>query len=83
MPAAVLLPRRPASRSRLAEVGGFDLVWAAFALVLVFEGLLPLINPAAWRRTMQRALSLSDGQLRFFGLLALLAGGVMLAVVLG
>ena len=40
----------------------------ALALVLVIEGLLPLLSPARWRRTFEQILQLSDGQLRFFGL---------------
>ncbi|MBL0422052.1 DUF2065 domain-containing protein [Ramlibacter sp. AW1] len=45
-----------------------DLFWAALALVLVFEGLFPLLAPASWRRTFERLVSLRNGQLRFFGL---------------
>jgi len=45
-----------------------DLFWAALALVFVFEGLFPLIAPAAWRRTFTQLLQLREGQLRFFGL---------------
>lgn len=40
----------------------------ALALVLVIEGLLPLLSPGRWRRTFEQILQLSDGQLRFFGL---------------
>ncbi|MEO6409079.1 MAG: DUF2065 domain-containing protein [Burkholderiaceae bacterium] len=64
----------------MPEAGWFDLALSALALVLVFEALLPLLNPAAWRRAMQRVLLLSDGQLRFFGLLCLLVGVVLLGV---
>ena len=42
--------------------------WAALALVLVFEGLFPLLSPRGWRNTFQKLLELRDGQLRFFGL---------------
>ncbi|MES2089260.1 MAG: DUF2065 domain-containing protein [Pseudomonadota bacterium] len=55
-----------------------DVVWMALALVLVIEGLLPLINPAGWRRVFEQALALSDGQLRFIGLLSILIGSVLL-----
>ena len=51
-------------------------LWAALALVLVIEGLLPFLNPAAWRRVFEQALSLSDGQLRFMGLACILIGMV-------
>jgi uncharacterized protein YjeT (DUF2065 family) len=48
----------------------------AVGLVLVLEGLLPLVAPAAWRAFTQ--LQLHDGQIRFVGLLALLAGLLLL-----
>ncbi len=57
-----------------------DLVWAALALVLVFEGLFPLIAPRGWRRTFQRLLALRDGQVRFFGLCSVLLGLLLLWV---
>lgn len=62
----------------MAHAQGFDLLWVALALVLVIEGLLPFLNPSGWRAAMQRALQLSDGQIRFFGLVCLL-GGTLLA----
>lgn len=49
-------------------------LWTALALVLVIEGLLPFLNPTAWRRVFEQALSLSDGQLRFMGLICILIG---------
>jgi len=55
--------------------------WAALALVLVFEGLFPLIAPAAWRETFRKLLALRDGQLRFFGLCSVLIGLVLLWLV--
>jgi uncharacterized protein len=45
-------------------------LWQALALVLVIEGLLPLLVPGRWRRTFEQLLRLNDGQLRFFGLLS-------------
>ena len=51
-----------------------ELIWPALALVLVFEGLLPFIAPAAWRRIFMEMLRLQDGQIRFFGLLCVLSG---------
>ena len=51
-----------------------DTLWQALALVLVFEGLLPFVSPAAWRRMFTQILQLQDGQIRFFGLWSVLAG---------
>ena len=47
---------------------------SALALVLVIEGLMPLISPARWRELFSRILALSDGQLRFIGLTSILIG---------
>ena len=49
----------------------------AIALMLVLEGLLPLVAPGAWRRMFSRVTELNDGQIRFFGLIAV-AGGALL-----
>jgi uncharacterized protein len=54
-----------------------EVLWLAIALVLVFEGLLPLLAPSVWRRVFLDMLKLQDGQLRFFGLITL-GSGVLL-----
>ena len=51
---------------------------AACALVLVLEGLLPLVAPRAWRDAFRRLTDLSDGQLRFIGLISIVIGTVLL-----
>jgi uncharacterized protein YjeT (DUF2065 family) len=53
----------------------------AIALVLIFEGLFPMISPAAWRRMFEQILQLEDGQIRFFGLIAISLGLLMLVLV--
>ncbi|OGA98514.1 MAG: DUF2065 domain-containing protein [Burkholderiales bacterium RIFCSPHIGHO2_12_FULL_69_20] len=55
-----------------------DWVMGALALMLVFEGLLPFFSPTAWRQVFERALKMSDGQIRFIGLSSMLAGLLML-----
>ena len=52
----------------------------AFGLMLVLEGVMPLLAPRAWRQTFQRMIELNDGQLRFVGL-ASMAGGVLLLFI--
>jgi uncharacterized protein len=52
----------------------------AMGLMLVFEGLLPLIAPQAWRETFKRMIELKDGQLRFIGLMSV-AGGLLLMLI--
>jgi uncharacterized protein len=53
-----------------------DSLWAAFALVLVVEGLLPLVAPKVWRDSFQKLVLLTDGQLRFIGLISIVMGVV-------
>ena len=55
-----------------------NLFWTAVGLVLVFEGLFPLIAPEGWRRTFLRMVQLRAGQLRFFGLVSVLLGLLLL-----
>jgi uncharacterized protein YjeT (DUF2065 family) len=55
-----------------------DLLIGALALMLVFEGLMPFLSPQLWREMFQRLLLLSDGQIRFFGLSAMLVGVLLL-----
>ena len=48
----------------------------AIALVLIIEGLLPMVSPISWRKAFVQALKMSDGQIRFFGLCSFLAGAL-------
>lgn len=56
-----------------------DAFWTAAAFVLILEGMLPLLAPAAWRRVFTQMLQLRDGQIRFCGLASLLLGVLLLA----
>ena len=57
-----------------------DWVLGALALMLVFEGLLPFLSPTMWRQVFERAVRMSDGQIRFLGLSCMLAGMLLLAL---
>lgn len=46
----------------------------AFGLMLVLEGMLPLLAPVSWRQTFRRMLEFKDGQLRFVGLTLVICG---------
>ena len=50
----------------------------ALGLMLIIEGLMPLLLPQAWRDTFKRMILLNDGQLRFIGLMSLLGGLALL-----
>jgi len=56
---------------------------AAFALMLVIEGILPFLAPTVWRETFRKMLELSDGQLRFIGLGSMLGGLLMFFLEIG
>jgi uncharacterized protein YjeT (DUF2065 family) len=58
-------------------------LFAAFALYLVFEGLMPFVSPANWRKSLLMVLQLQDGQLRMIGLASIVAGLVLLLVIRG
>lgn len=57
-----------------------EFLWGALALMLVIEGVLPFLSPGAWRKVFERAIQLSDGQIRFVGLSSMIAG--LLALLL-
>jgi uncharacterized protein YjeT (DUF2065 family) len=56
------------------------LLASAVALVLILEGLLPFLNPGAWRRVFERALQMTDAQIRLLGLSSLAIGVTILLV---
>lgn len=59
-----------------------DTFWLALALVLLIEGVFPFLSPAGWRRMFVQIIKLNDGQLRFFGLCSLIAGGLLIWLLL-
>ncbi|MGB2833175.1 MAG: DUF2065 domain-containing protein [Methylotenera sp.] len=52
----------------------------ALGLMLVLEGLMPLLMPQTWRETFKRMIAFNDGQLRFVGLISVL-GGIALVLL--
>jgi len=51
-----------------------DSLWTALSLVLIVEGVLPLIAPRLWRESFAKLVALQDGQLRFIGLVSIALG---------
>jgi len=58
-------------------------LWAAFALYLVLEGLMPFANPGAMKRALAQLSQLDERILRVVGLVSMIAGAVLLYVVRG
>lgn len=57
-----------------------DWLWAALALMLILEGAMPFLSPGLWRQVFERALRLTDGQIRFLGLSSILMGLLLLTL---
>ena len=56
-------------------------LWAALALVLVLEGLMPALAPGAWREALMQIARMSDHALRILGLSSMVAGALLLYFV--
>lgn len=52
----------------------FEYLLTAFGLMLVIEGLMPFLLPAAWRAGLSKLAQMQDGQTRFVGLSLMLSG---------
>jgi hypothetical protein len=50
----------------------------ALALMLILEGVLPVLAPNLWRDTFRRITQMSDGQIRFVGLSSMIVGLLLL-----
>ncbi|RPH63154.1 MAG: DUF2065 domain-containing protein [Burkholderiales bacterium] len=50
----------------------------AIGLVLILEGLMPLLAPARWREVFLQVARLRDGQIRFVGFGSALIGVALL-----
>jgi uncharacterized protein YjeT (DUF2065 family) len=58
-------------------------LWAAFALYLVLEGLIPFLNPGAMKRTLLQLSGLEERTLRMAGFASMVAGALLLFFVRG
>jgi uncharacterized protein YjeT (DUF2065 family) len=56
-------------------------LFAAFALYLVLEGLLPFISPKSWQEAVALIARMPERQLRIFGFVSMCAGALLLAFV--
>lgn len=54
---------------------------AAVALILVLEGVMPFLSPAALRKSMQQLAQLPDRAFRIIGLFSMVGGVVLLYLV--
>ena len=56
-------------------------LFAALALVLVIEGVMPFLNPNGTRKTMGIISQLPDKTLRTIGFASMMAGIIILGIV--
>ncbi len=62
-------------------MSGWDQLGAVLALMFVFEGVMPFLQPAATRRLFARLLELSERELRVGGLCSMVAGAALLVLI--
>ncbi len=56
-------------------------LWAALALVLIIEGIMPFVNPGGLRRTLLIISQMNDNTLRFIGLSSMVLGVFFLNLI--
>ncbi len=50
----------------------------AFALLLIIEGLMPMIAPRMWQQVMQELAAVNPRNIRVGGIISMLAGAILL-----
>ena len=56
-------------------------LFAALALVLVIEGVIPFVSPGRYRRLVQSIAGVSDRHLRLVGIISMAVGVLLLTIV--
>ncbi|MEN8713261.1 MAG: DUF2065 domain-containing protein [Arenicellales bacterium] len=56
-------------------------LFAALALMLIFEGVLPFLNPDRYRKMLEMMEQISNSQLRTMGLIVMVIGAVLLTFI--
>ena len=54
-----------------------NIFWIVLGLVLVVEGLMPAVNPRAYRRMVQMLSERDDRSLRVIGLVMMIIGALL------
>jgi uncharacterized protein YjeT (DUF2065 family) len=61
----------------------WDDLFAALALYLVIEGIVPFASPGGWRKGVEYLRQIGDGALRLLGLGLMIVGLILLLLVRG
>lgn len=56
-------------------------LFAAIALLLVFEGMMPFLNPERWKNFIRTVAEQPDRTLRIMGLTSMIAGTAFLYLI--
>jgi hypothetical protein len=51
---------------------------SSIGLMLILEGIMPLLFPEGWRNTFKKMISMRGGQIRFMGLISSSLGLIFL-----
>lgn len=54
---------------------------AAFALLLVMEGLFPFASPHKWRKYLSKIIKQNDKNLRIAGFISMMFGVILLSII--
>lgn len=58
-------------------------LWAALALVLILEGLIPFVSPGGYRNMVRQMADMPEKVIRSIGLVLIVAGLIFLLLVRG
>jgi len=56
-------------------------LWAAIAIAMILEGMMPFISPKSWKDMVSKIATLPDKNIRSFGLLVMGVGVLLLTFV--
>jgi len=54
--------------------------YLALGIVLIIEGIFPFALPEVWKKTFSKMVRFKTGQIRFYGLLSVLIGIIILFI---
>lgn len=58
-----------------------DVFLTAIGLMLIFEGVMPFLNPQSWRKMFSLVLQMNDADLRRMGLITMISGLILIFIV--
>ncbi len=56
-------------------------LWAAIAIAMIFEGMMPFLSPKGWKQAVLKIMTLPEDKIRAFGLVVMILGALLLTLV--